>query len=119
MGMNLKECYEAFNGDYNDVMNRLPKEASVSKFLKKFATMEDFSKMMAAVEAQDYETVFATSHNLKGMAANLSISAFCTSVSAVCESVRGGSPSDDFEILVKKAESDYEMTLSAIEKLDD
>lgn len=116
--MNLQDCYVAFKGDYKDVMNRLPREASVIKFLKKFEENQDFAKMLEAVAANDYEQVFALSHNIKGMTANLSISALSSSISEVCECVRGGEPKSDLAPLIEKAKSDYEMTINAIKELE-
>ena len=117
--MNLKECYEAFKGDYEDVMTRLPREASVIKFLRKFKDNTDYGEMLSAAEAGDYERVFAASHNLKGMAANLSISQFNKSVAEVCEAVRGGTPTVDITPLIEKSKADYEMTIAAIDQLED
>ena len=39
--MNLKECYEAMDSDYEDVMRRLGSETLVRKFVLKF--LEDTS----------------------------------------------------------------------------
>ena len=117
--MNLKECYSAFKGDYEDVMARLPREASVIKFLRKFTENTDFDEMLKAYADKDYEKVFATSHNLKGMAANLSISEFCKSVTEVCEAARGGEPKSDIAPLIEKSKADYGMTIDAISRLED
>ena len=117
--MNLQECYEAFGGDYVGVMNRLPKEASIIKFLRKFAESDEFEKLIEAVKANDLETVFATSHNLKGMSANLSITEFSKSASDVCECVRGGEIMGDLASLVEKASQDYAKTIDAIKQLED
>lgn len=117
--MKVEACYAAFKGDYKDVMSRLPKEAMVIKFLRKFVTMEDYNKMLSAVESKDYATVFSTSHNLKGMAANLSMTAFFNSISALCDCVRDGKAGDNFDSLLLQAKADYEMTVKAISELED
>jgi len=117
--MNLKEVYEAMGGDYDSVMTRLPREASVIKFLKKFVEAEDYSKMIEAADNKDYETLFAVSHTVKGVCANLSITALSNSSSALCESVRGGAPTIDIAPLVEECKKDYAVTVDAISKLEE
>ena len=117
--MKLEECYTAFKGDFADIMSRIPREASVIKYLRKFAETDEFEKCTKAVEAGDAEVIFATSHNLKGMAANLGIEEFRSSISEVCEATRGGAIKTDLAPLMEKATADYKMTIDAIAQLED
>lgn len=117
--MNLKECYEAMNGDYEDAMARLMREASVAKFLRKFIDSQDYSKMEEAITAKDYKAVFMHSHTLKGVCANLSISALQHSSSDICEAVRNGEPTEDLNALLEIAKKDYDLAISCIKALDD
>ena len=117
--MKIQECYEAFGGDYNDVMNRLPKEELVIKFLRKFAENDIYDKLQQAVVDKDYENVFAHSHNLKGTAANLSITALYKSASALCDSVRNGEVRGDVDALMVDTAAIYEKTMNAIAQLED
>lgn len=109
----------AFEGDYKDVMGRLPGEALVAKFLKKFVESDVYDKLQQAVEEKDYANVFAHSHNLKGMAANLSITALYKSASTLCDAVRDGVVKGDVDALMADTAAKYEMTLNAIAQLED
>ena len=40
--MNLKDCYSAVGGDFDEVMGRLRKEQLVTKFLYKFLDDKNF-----------------------------------------------------------------------------
>ena len=53
--MNLKDCYTAFGGDYEEVMSRLRLEKTVTKFLLKYS--EDKSFFMFK-EADLYLSIF-------------------------------------------------------------
>ena len=117
--MNLKECYEAMHGDYDDVMGRLPREASIIKYLRRFAENEEFAELLTAAGNKDYRRVFELSHDLKGMAANLSITGFQKKVSAVCEETRDREPGEGFAALVKEAEEEYQVVLAAVKELED
>ena len=117
--MKLKECYEAMNGDYEDVMARLPREASIIKFLRRFAENKEFEELIIAGGEKDYKRVFELSHDLKGMAANLSITGFQKAVSEVCEQTRNREPDDNFDELLLKAKEEYDKAISAIAELED
>ena len=115
--MNLRECYEKMHGDYDDVCERLPREESVIKFLKRFLDDKNFPELMAAVAEEDYEKIFSTTHNLKGICANLSITRLKESSSELCEAVRHGKPNYDIQSFVDKVAKDYEDTKQAISEL--
>ncbi|SDB12653.1 Hpt domain-containing protein [Eubacterium oxidoreducens] len=105
--MNLKDCYEAIGGDYDDVMSRLPKEDLVEKFLKKLVEGEEYGQLLNAVQLADYKSVFAASHTLKGVCANLGLKELCEVVSQLCENVRGGEPKEDITPLVDAVKKQY------------
>ena len=117
--MKLKECYQAMNGDYDDVMERLPREASIIKFLRRFAENTEFEELKEAAAKQDYKRVFELSHDLKGMAANLGITGFGQLVSGLCEQTRNRQPDEEFEAMLAKADAEYQKVLEAISELED
>ena len=117
--MDLKECYKEMDGDYDDVMTRLPREASVIKFLRRFAENGEFDELKIAAKDKDYKRVFELSHDLKGMAANLSISAFQKTISDICEDTRNKEPGDGFDVLLSKADEQHTKVVEAISKLED
>lgn len=117
--MKLVQFYKIVDGDYNEVIKRLPKESSIIKFLRRFVDEPEYSKLIEAYEIKDYQEVFRTSHTLKGICANLGLTALQRSSSFVCEAVRNGDPINDIEPLVELLKFDYEKTVDAIGKLED
>lgn len=116
--MNLKDVYEYMGADYADVMSRLPREESIAKFLRMFKKSEDFENMVKGIETKDYRAVFSSSHNLKGMCGNLSLSTLAKSSSEICEATRHGDPEIDLEPLLAQAKADYQLIIEGIDMLD-
>ena len=65
--MNLEECYEAIDSDYDDVMRRLGSETLVRKFVLKFLDDTSFQGLKEGLENQDAELAFRSAHTLKGV----------------------------------------------------
>ena len=51
--MNLKDCYTAFGGDYEEVMSRLRLEKTVTKFLLKYSEDKSFFMFKEAFARKD------------------------------------------------------------------
>ena len=69
--MNLEECYEAIDSDYDDVMRRLGSETLVRKFVLKFLDDTSFQGLKEGLENQNAELAFRSAHTLKGVCMNL------------------------------------------------
>ena len=54
--MNLEECYEAIDSDYDDVMRRLGSETLVRKFVLKFLDDTSFQGLKEGLENQECRT---------------------------------------------------------------
>ena len=117
--MKLKECYEAMNGDYDYMMERLPREASIIKYLRRFAENTEYAELKAAYTEKNYRRIFELSHDLKGMAANLSLPGFQKAMSDICEQTRDREPDAGFEALLDTAEAEYNKLIEAISQLED
>ena len=117
--MNLQECYKQMDGDYEGMFSRLPRETSIIKYLRRFAENDEFDKLKGAVEAKDYKAVFELTHDLKGMAANLSLPVFQEMMSEMCEETRDKEPEKDLTVLIKTAGEEHEKILKAIGELED
>jgi len=116
--MTLKECYEMMGGDYEEVIDRLPREASIVKYLKKYVDSNEFDKMLEAYNNKDYKCLFEETHNIKGMSANLSISVLGKTVSEICEAVRNGDPQIDLEPIIERAKEEYAIVVAAVGQLE-
>ena len=114
--MDLKEFYIRVNGNYDDVMSRLMKEDRVKKYLGKFLDSAEYGKMIEAYENKDWPDLFLQSHSLKGMAANLSLTALFNAASNVCEEVRDKEPGGDIAALIDKIKSEYSLVTDAIKE---
>ena len=117
--MKLQECYIAMNGDYEDVLRRISREKSVVKFLRRFAENKEFEELEKAVSEKNYQRVFELSHDIKGMAANLSISGLQRIVSEICEQTRDREPDGDLDEMMLKAKEEYGRVIAAIGELED
>lgn len=116
--MNLREIYALVGADYDDLLKRLPKEDRLPKYFRKYVETDEIDKMVSAYEAKDYRAVFDYSHNLKGMAANLSLTLNFSTLSQICEAVRNGDPVSDISDLIYKAQSEHQKLVKIIEQLD-
>lgn len=95
--MDLKEFYTAVGGDYDEVMSRLRKEERIVKYVGKFTKNEGFQKLTDAIAANDVKAIFETSHDVKGLCANLGFGTLQQLASDICEQCRNGAP--DMNIL--------------------
>lgn len=111
--MNLRECFEAFGGDYEGVMGRLMTEQRVTKFLKMFVNDDNFANLCSAMSSGDYETAFRCAHTLKGMCANLGITNLQNSSGEITELLRGG-VNNGADGLLPQVEADYKQAVDAI-----
>lgn len=115
--MTIKECYELAGGNYEEVMGRLLKEERVVKYLGKFKADPSYNEMLQSYAAQDWETLFRSSHTLKGVCYNLSLTALGDAADAVCEAVRPGvAPKTDIAPMVEETKVQYARTIELIEK---
>lgn len=64
--MKLEELYRKIGGDLKNVMKRIPSEAMIGKFVRKYATDPTYNRLTAAVEAKKLERCFPCGAHLKG-----------------------------------------------------
>lgn len=114
--MNLKECFDAFGGDYNDVMGRLLTEERVKKILLMFLKDTSFSELETAMQKKDYDSAFRAAHTLKGVCANLSIVKLGDAASKITESLRV-KDTDNSERLFPQVAENYSITIDLLNQL--
>lgn len=117
MDMELRQVYEQMQGNYDSVLGRLSTEDRIKKYLFLFMDKEMDKLVMDALDAQDYETAFRETHNLKGICANLNLDKLEQSVNTLLEELRGGAPKKDVTACVQAIQDDYKMTICAINNL--
>ena len=114
--MELEELYQKIGGDLKNVMKRIPNEAMIGKFVRKYANDPTYNRLTAAVEAKNWKDVFIAAHTLKGVAQNLGFDALYRASSALTEHLRGGQPLTEPQLLDATA-AEHERVMSAIEAL--
>ena len=114
--MNLKECYAALEGDYEDVLGRLRTEKLVQKFVLKFLNDGSYDLLCKSLETGDYGEAFRASHTIKGVCQNLSFTKLYKSSHDLTEALRSGW-SEEAAGLVEQVKADYEQVTAAIREL--
>ena len=116
--MTVKECYEAFGGNYDEVLSRLRADDRIIRFLKMALSDGSYQLLIDSVDTNNAEEAFRAAHTLKGVCGNLSITRLGESSSALCEYLREKRVIDDTVMsMLPKVKEDYELTINAIKQL--
>lgn len=116
--MTIQEFYERINGDYADMRERIPADALIASFVKKFPQDGTYERLLRAVDAGDTNACFEAAHNLKGLAANLSFSKLYLAASALSEQLRTQKEPAN-QALVQTVTDLYESILCEIRALEE
>ena len=122
--MDIKECYEAMHGDYEDIFSRLRNNALIIKLVKKFESDQSYAELKQGLADKDVEKAFRAAHTLKGICLNLGFdNLFAPSQQLteklvnITEILRAGQLEGTDE-LFSKIQTTYENTVAEIKKLD-
>ena len=88
--MNVRECYEAIDGDYEEVKRRFLTDARIRRFALLFLRDSSMEELRAAMRDQDCEKAFQAAHTLKGVCLNLGFSGLYKPVNIITELLRAG-----------------------------
>ena len=117
--MTVKECYDAFGGNYDEVVGRLRTDERVVKFLIRVAEDGSYKLLCDSLASGNADEAFRAAHTLKGVCMNLSITRLACSSSELTEALRNNRVIDDsLQPLLEKVKEDYELTVSSIMQLD-
>ena len=86
--MTIKECYDAFGGNYDEVVSRLRTDERVEKFLLRVADDGSYKLLCESIATGNADEAFRAAHTLKGVCMNLSITRLAESASALTEVLR-------------------------------
>jgi len=112
--LTIRECYDALEGSYEEVLGRLYSEALVKKFTVKFLTDPSYQLLENTLKTGDYNEAFRAAHTLKGVAQNLSFTKLHQSSHDITEALRA----KDYDLAVRlfpQVEADYRRTIAAIQ----
>lgn len=113
--MNLRDCYIAFDGDFDEVMSRLQREQLVEKFLYKFLDDKSFGMFKTAMSNKDYDEALRAVHTLKGICQNLSFSGLYKSSSQITNALKENDYSKAID-MAPQLEEDYYKLIHAVEE---
>ena len=117
--MTVQQCYEAFGGNYQEVISRLRTDERVARFLQKVASDQSYQLLCDSIASGNVDEAFRAAHTLKGVCGNLSITRFGESSSALCEYLREKRVIDDaVQSMLKTVKEDYELTIGSIKQLN-
>ena len=114
--MNVKECYEAIHGDYEEVKRRFLTDARIRRFALLFLTDTSMEELRAAMKEQNCEKGFRAAHTLKGVCLNLGLTGLYEPVSSITELLRA----ENYEQALAEMENverDYEVTVKGLREL--
>lgn len=114
--MTIKEGYELFGGNYEEVLYRLRNEERIAKYAFKFLDDTSFATLKEALSSGDIETAFRAAHTLKGVCQNLSFTKLYESSNAITEELRPLEVKDVSEEL-GRVEEDYNRVVSVIRQI--
>ena len=116
--MTLQQCYQAFGGDYQEVLSRLRADERIARFLQKVVDDGSYALHVDSIAQGNGEEAFRAAHTLKGVCANLSITRLGESSSALTEALRDRVITDNVQPLLQRVTEDYNLTISSILQLD-
>ncbi len=115
--MTVEKFYEVIEGNYQEVLRRLPSESFVKKLVKKYAEDGSFDQLVDSVEKKDWETAFRMAHTMKGIALNLGFDQLYQTSNEITEALRGAKPLENYDLLEAVKQS-HEGIMKAIGELE-
>lgn len=115
--MNIQDFYEKINGDFEDVMARMPMERLIIKYLLKFYDDQTFVSLQKALDQGDLEAAFRASHTLKGICSNLGLTALQEKCDVLTECLRKQDDREKAQMLFLDVKDEYHKVKKALELL--
>ena len=115
--MDIKECYEAMHGDYEDVFSRLRNNALIIKLVKKFESDQSYAELKQGLADKDAEKAFRAAHTLKGICLNLGFDNLFAPSQKLTEKLRGATTIEGTDELFAAVEKEYDRTCEALRKI--
>ena len=88
--MNVRECYDAIKGDYEEVKRRFLTDARIRRFALLFLRDSSMEELRAAMKEKNCEKAFQAAHTLKGVCLNLGFTDLYRPVNISTELLRAG-----------------------------
>ena len=119
--MTLRECYDSIGSNFDKAVTRMcNKESMLAKFAKKFPSDPTYTGLVEAFGSGDMPTAFRMAHTLKGLCLNLGLDKLQASASELTEALRNTEAvADNAPELLERVKQDYEMTVNAINAIEE
>lgn len=115
--MNVKEFYEAVDGDYEEMKRKFLSDARIRRFALMFLRDGSMEDLRAGMRDGDYEKAFLAAHTLKGVCLNLGFSGLLAPVSEITELLRSVANAEAAG-LMPVAEQVYAATVEGLRELE-
>lgn len=116
--MTIQECYQALEGNYEEVLGRLYSEALVKKFVGMFLADQSFALLTGSMRDKNYDEAFRGAHTLKGVCQNLAFTKLYQSSHELTEALRNKEIDKSLELLAQ-VELDYAQTYAAVKSFQE
>lgn len=91
MAETFSDKLASYGIDYTDAMTRMDDDEALYKRLAlKYLDNKNYTDLVAAMEAKDYDNAYTAAHTLKGVSGNLSFAELYKISSAMCEALKQG-----------------------------
>ena len=116
--MTLRELYQNIGGDYERATSVLRVEKLIDKHIRKFPDNSVVQSLIDAGKTMDATQLFESAHAMKGVCANLGLTALAALASEIAEEFRPGNPRthSDAEVaaLIGKIETSAQQAVTGI-----
>ena len=89
--MTLRELYSQIGGDYEQALRVLRMEKLIDKHIRKLAANDMVGRLVGAAETMEPAELFDAAHALKGICANLGLTALSEMASEIADEFRSDS----------------------------
>lgn len=99
--MDMKAFYQAIDGDYEDVLDSLMTEERIEKYVRMYCSNTYYEDLIYALEGKEYDRAFRVAHSMKGAALNLGFVPLQKSSQQLCDVLRNGTVTEDYNPYLK------------------
>ena len=88
--MTIQELYAKIGGDYEQAVKVMRMDKLIDRYVRKFPASGTCEKLAEAGQSMDPAQLFESAHALKGVCANLGLTAIASAAGAITEEFRPG-----------------------------
>ena len=116
--MTLRELYENMGADYDQALRVLRIDRLLNKHIRRFPKNDAVGHLITCRDTMDGHELFESAHAVKGLCANLGLTALSDKASAIAEEYRPGNArtmsDEEVKALIDEVEDLYQKTSLAI-----